>query len=254
MAMALVERSVSLDPADAQAWYNLGVFESEQGRILPALAAYERSVLLDPTLQGALGNGCELLRRNERFEEALEWADRQLALGGDTWTAHLNRGVCLMHLRRFPEASAAFDRAREAAPERPIVHWERFALMLFEKRFAEAWDAFEHRFACGELNNVHHYPFKQPLWRGEPLAGKHVLVHNEQGLGDQIMFASALGDVIAQAAEVTVVVLPSSCPCSGPRSPPRACFGQGRRFAGDHPPPGGCRHWARSTTRSRSAG
>ena len=238
VALALVERAVSLDPADAQAWFNLGVFEGEQGRLTPALRAYERAVALDPTFLAALGNGCELLRRTERFEEALIWADRMLELGEQGWSAHLNRAICLLHLRRFAEADSAFDAARTAAPERPIVHWERFSLMLFEKRFAEAWDAFEQRFDCGHLNSVFHYPFTQPRWAGEPLKGKHLLVHNEQGLGDQIMFASALPEVIAEAERTTLVVLPelqTLFAASFPKA--RVLPARIGRFAGDHPVP-----------------
>ena len=238
VCLALVEQAVALDPTDAQAWYNLGVFESEQGRLVPALSAYRRAVALDPLFNDALGNGCELLRRNEYFDKALEWADRQLALGAQTWAAHLNRAICLMHMRRFDEAEAAFDAARALAPERPIVHWERFALMLFQNRFAEAWDAFEYRFAAGDLNGVFAYPFAQPLWKGEPLAGKHILVHNEQGLGDQIMFASALNDLIAMAGQVTVVVLAELAPlfiAAFPKA--RVLTARIGAFAGDHPPP-----------------
>ncbi len=238
VSIALVERAIALDPSDAQAWYNLGVFESEQGRLAPALDAYKRAVAMDPLNSQALGNGCELLRRTEDFDTALEWADRQLALGFESWAAHLNRAVCLLHLRRFSEAEAAFDRARDAAPDRPIVQWERFALMLFQRRFAEAWDAFEHRFACGHLNSVFHYPFVQPPWKGEPLAGKHILIHNEQGLGDQIMFASALPEVIAAAAKTTIVVLPELLPLFAAAFPTaRVLAARIGAFAGDHPPP-----------------
>jgi len=112
-------------------------------------------------------------------------------------------------------------------------------MMLFQKRFAEAWAAFEHRFEVGHLNGVFHYPFEAPLWRGEPLAGKHIVVHNEQGMGDQLMFACALGEVIAQAERTTVVVAPTlvelvkaSFPAAAEVLPAR--FG---RFAGDHPEP-----------------
>jgi tetratricopeptide (TPR) repeat protein len=237
-SLALVEQAAYLDPTDAGAWYNLGVYEGERANLERALECYRRAVALEPTHLDALGNGCELLRRLEHFETALEWADRRLALAQESWSAHLNRGVCLFHLMRWREAEAAIDRARELGPDRPIVLWERFPLMLFQKRFAEAWEAFEHRFEVGHLNGVFCYPFDAPLWRGEPLAGKHIVVHNEQGLGDQLMFACALGEVAAQAARTTVVVAPPLVPLFKASYPAAdvlpALYG---RFAGDHPVP-----------------
>jgi tetratricopeptide (TPR) repeat protein len=238
VCLSLVEQAVHLDPENAESWYNLGVFEAERNQLKAALRAYQRAVALDPLHLNALNNGCELLRRFDRFEESLRWADRQLALGQHSWAAHLNRAVSLLHLRRFEEADEAFLTARALEPDRPIVQWERFSLKLFQKEFKPAWESFEQRFACGHLNGVHKYPFVMPEWRGEPLAGKHILIHNEQGLGDQIMFASAVPDVIAQAGRVTLVVvqeLVDLFTASFPEA--RVLAARMGRFAGDHPPP-----------------
>jgi tetratricopeptide (TPR) repeat protein len=238
VCLALVEQSVQLDPFNAEGWYNLGVFEAERGQLKPAMQCHRRAVQLDPLYRDALNNGCELLRRFDRFDEALAWADRQLALGAETWAAHLNRAVCLFHLRRLDEAEAAFERAMALDPERPIIRWEMFPLYLHQKRFAEAWESFEQRFACGHLNGVFCYPFIQPGWRGEPLAGKRLLVHNEQGLGDQIMYASALAEVVAQAEAVTLVASPELVALFQASFPTvRVLPALNGRFAGDHPPP-----------------
>jgi tetratricopeptide (TPR) repeat protein len=239
VCLALVEESVALDPFNAEAWYNLGVFEGERGRLAEALRAYWRAAALDPTHLSALGNGCELLRRFDRFEESLVWADRQLAQDPKAgWSAHLNRAVSLFHLRRFEEAEAAFLAARAIEPDRPIIHWEMFPMYLHQARFAEAWAAFEQRFACGHLNGVHCYPFEQPLWRGEPLKGRHILIHNEQGLGDQLMFAVALQEVVDQAKAVTLVTSPELTALFRASFPTiRVYPARNGRFAGDHPAP-----------------
>ena len=238
VCLALVEQSVQLDPFNAEGWYNLGVFQSERGELKQAMDCYRRAVQIDPLYRDALNNGCELLRRFDRFEEALVWADRQLGLGAETWAAQLNRAVCLFHLRRFPEAEAAFQRAAALDPDRPIIRWEMFPLFLHQKRFAEAWESFEQRFAAGHLNGVFCYPFIQPPWQGEALAGKHILIHNEQGLGDQLMFASALAEVVDQARAVTLVASPELVSLFQASFPTiRVLAARNGRFAGDHPPP-----------------
>ena len=237
--LAVTEQAVASDPADPQAWYNLGVIRQELGEHDAAIAAYRRAVWLDPFMVDALGNGCELLRRAENFELALEWADRRLALpGGDAWPTHLNRAICLTRLRRVDEADDAFDRALALSPDTPIIHWERYSLLHAQRRFAEAWDSYEHRFACGHLNGVTCYPFPQPLWRGEPLAGKSILIHHEQGLGDQLMYACALDEVVAAAGSVTVVSAPTLVGLFAASFPSirvlPARFGD---FPGHYPPP-----------------
>lgn len=238
LSLCLVERAVMRDPSDASAWFNLGVIEAERDNLARAADCYRRCISLDPTHIEALGNGCEALRQLELFEEALSWADQWLALAPPDWRSQSNRAICLYHLRRFADAETAFAHARALGDGESIVEWEQFGLFLHEKRFAEAWEAFEHRFVVGHLNGVFHYPFTQPFWRGESLEGKHILVHNEQGLGDQIMFASALPDVVAAAGAVTIVVAPTLVPVFAASFPmARVLPAKYGEFAGDHPEP-----------------
>ncbi|MFZ4071676.1 MAG: tetratricopeptide repeat protein [Caulobacterales bacterium] len=238
LSLALLERACWRDPAHASAWYNLAVVEAERGNLAAAAAAYRRCIGLEPTHLEGLGNGAEVLRRLEEFDDALAWADRRLALQPGHWPSVLNRAVCLFQMRRFEAAHAAFAQARTLSAGAPIVEWERFGPLLHEKQFGDAWDAFAHRFAIGHLTGVFHYPFEFPLWRGESLSGKHILIHNEQGLGDQIMFACAVPEVIAAARAVTLVVAPTLVDVFAASFPQArvlpARFG---RFAGDHPIP-----------------
>ena len=89
--------------------------------------------------------------------------------------------------------------------QQPEMHEARLnrALALLKKcRFAEGWQDYEARTAT--RSNYVPRPYEYATWRGESLAGKTLLVYGEQGLGDEIMFASCLNAVIDQAARCII--------------------------------------------------
>lgn len=237
-AEAAAEQAVCLDPLDADAWFLWARSLARRKRLEEAARAYRRCLDIDPAHHGALPAACECIRVLGGFGEALSLAERMLLLGREDWMVQHNIAVCLLHMARFPEARGAFDRSLALSGGAAITRWERFALDLFERRFAAAWAGFETRFAIGELTGVFAYPFPQPLWRGEPLGGKHLLIHNEQGLGDQLMFASALADLPKDIGRLSIVIAPELLDIF------RASFPQAEvhparygAFAGDHPEP-----------------
>jgi len=67
--------------------------------------------------------------------------------------------------------------------------------------FSEGWPEYEWRWAG---NGLSYRPFPQPVWEGEPLGGKTILVYSEQGVGDEIMFASCIPDLIERAGHVII--------------------------------------------------
>ena len=71
---------------------------------------------------------------------------------------------------------------------------------LWEGRYDVGWAKYEYRFPAGGGER----DLPQRRWRGEPLAGRSILIHREQGLGDEIMFASCFPDVLAAAERCTI--------------------------------------------------
>ena len=77
-------------------------------------------------------------------------------------------------------------------------------------RFAEAWPDYEAR-KCARGNYV---PRALPLpeWQGQPLRDRRLLIYAEQGIGDQIMFASCVPDVLTQAGSCMIECAPQLVP------------------------------------------
>jgi hypothetical protein len=94
-----------------------------------------------------------------------------------------------------------YDVALSREPKNPFAQWNRALVLLLRGQFAEGWDGYEHRLFA-ERESLRLLPF--PRWRGEPLAGKSLLVHFEQGVGDEIMFASCFHEVLTQAERCVI--------------------------------------------------
>lgn len=126
-----------------------------------------------------------LLHQERRFEEAIGAFAQAERLGHHAATS--NRGNSLLELGRMDEALRAHRLAVEHDPE---CAGSRYNLALTELRlgdWAQGWSDYEARWSFRE---VHRKPRRlaHPRWQGEPLAGRRILLHAEQGLGDTIQF------------------------------------------------------------------
>lgn len=196
-----------LAPSNAEHWFNRGVFLETHGKMHEALNCYRRAIHLDPLHLGALINGVQLIRVTESFEEALILARRLQQLDPDGHLGFVHEAICLQHLGHLEQADAVFAEAVRRSPEPTLLHWEHHFSLLARGNFAQAWEKYEVRFDCGGANGVSDLAFAQPRWDGSN--GQHVLVYGEQGLGDQIMFASALPDLAAVCGTVSLAVHPA---------------------------------------------
>jgi tetratricopeptide (TPR) repeat protein len=111
------------------------------------------------------------------------------------------RGSMFQELGRLPEAFADFDRALALRPDFPLAAFHRAMAHLLVGDFARGWVGYDLRRLSAD-----HAPAAAglPRWDGSPLAGRSLLVAREQGLGDEIMFASMLPQMIAQAGRCIV--------------------------------------------------
>jgi tetratricopeptide (TPR) repeat protein len=110
-------------------------------------------------------------------------------------------GLAYSRLGDLDKASEWYGWALEADPDDPDIHFNRSLLLLSRGQFETGWKEYEYGLACGERQPA----FQDfPRWRGESLTGKTLLVCAEQGLGDEIMFASILPEIIGQAGDCIV--------------------------------------------------
>ena len=186
------------------AWHLLSVIAAHRGRHADSVELATRALRLDPRHVDALCNRGAALRNLGRVQEALADYDRALALSPGHGPAHLNRGVALAALNRHEEAHAAYDRALQLNPNDERARFNRALARLVRGDLAGGFADFEARWT-GSDTQAGPRPFAAPQWSGrEPISGKTLLLHTEQGLGDAIQFSRYVPQVGAEGATIVL--------------------------------------------------
>ena len=184
-------------PDCAEPHIRLGALSLEQGRADEALERFERALAADPRSADAHSNlGYVLLRHFENVIEGARHVEAALEIDPHHQDALCNRVMALQYQGRLAEALALSEALLAHAPDEQL-RLNRSLMLLSLGDFARGWDEYEARKRVEPGGDRR--PSAWPEWNGEPLAGKTILVRAEQGLGDQVMFASCVPDVCASA-------------------------------------------------------
>lgn len=127
------------------------------------------------------------LHRDGKLAEA---AVAYEAAAGERLTVNLaeNLGLCLLGLGQLREAERWLRLALRHRPENATTELALAETLLSAGRYAEGWRHFEAR-ARAFPSATTRLTGSSPEWMGEPLNGRTIVIVQEQGLGDQIMFA-----------------------------------------------------------------
>jgi len=152
-----IKQALEIKPDYGDAWHLLSELHFLQGDLKQALQAIEKALTLSPN---NVKNLCQL-------------------------------GKVLFNLHKFDQAESIFLNAISIDTYNDTAHRLLALVYLMTGRFHEGWQQYEWR--CHSLFGTK-LPLERlyrnkPIWRGEPIKNKILLVWNEQGFGDAIFIS-----------------------------------------------------------------
>jgi Flp pilus assembly protein TadD len=140
------------------------------------------------------------------FQEAIALSENEAGL-------YANLCSTLRQIGSYDEAVAAGRRAVQLAPDQPIFAMKLAVLLLMQGQFSEGWALYESRWAFWEETGRASLSGRR--WGGQRLVNKSLLIREEQGPGDQVLFATCLLEVIERQDDGIIMLEcdPRLVPC-----------------------------------------
>jgi len=219
-ALEQAKKSVAVAPTYGDGWLTL-CNVAEQVKEYPlALKAGEQNVKLLPDNHRAWFGYGVALNRLDRNEDAVLAYKRALELKPDRADIWDNLGQTYQSLNQLEEAEAIFRKTVEVAgqaladeegrevdeTEYGNRHWHLALMELLRGKYKEGFARYRSRFE--EVGGLIRPNFSRPLWKGESLSGKTILLSDEQGYGDTLMLARYLPLIKAQGGKIIFSVHP----------------------------------------------
>jgi tetratricopeptide (TPR) repeat protein len=199
-AIARYDALTKRTPLDAEAWLGLGLGYRGAGQPEDARSAIEWALELDPSSVQCVFQLAMVLTDLALYAEAGDRFAQALSLRPEWPEAHFNLANALRLLGRDEEAAASYHRALALRPNYEAAHWNLSLSLLRQGRLEEGWVEHEWRWDAALAGGKRQFP--QPLWNGESGDDLQVLVWREQGIGDELMFASCLPDLLERVGHV----------------------------------------------------
>lgn len=196
-ALASCREALRLNPGSAEAHQVHGHILSDLGDAAAAVVAYQEAARRKPGLFDVHNNLGIALRHTGRLEEAEQALREALRREPGEPGITLNLSNVLKELGRVTEAETCLRDALRARPNDPMLRYHLGLLLLLMGRFQEGWAFYDSR---AQTPAVAARPFPQPTWHAEALAGRTLLVHAEQGLGDTIQFCRYVPSLMQRVA------------------------------------------------------
>ena len=198
------QQALEVAPDDAEIHNNLGVTLKEMGELDRSVQAYQQALEINPQYAEAHNNLGNVLKEMDRLDESIHAYQQALEINPKYAPAYSNLGNTLDAKGELDQSIHAYQQALKINPQYAEAHKNLSLSYLKLGNFKQGWEEYQWRWKCDEFAAENRKDFPQPMWDGSSLDGKSILIWQEQGTGDCIMFASLLVELQDHAQKIFV--------------------------------------------------
>jgi tetratricopeptide (TPR) repeat protein/ADP-heptose:LPS heptosyltransferase len=202
-ALLACQRATELQPDFAAGWNNLGNALRECGEFEAAITACQTALRLAPRLAEGWSTLGAALHALGRHEDAIRAHRTAIEIQPGIAHHHFNLGMALQHCGRSQDAIASLRRALAIDPDHVQAHWDLSFALLGAGQLQEGWDEYDWRWRRPTAEPKR-YSFA--MWDGDATRARRLLLWAEQGIGDQILYASMIPELAVTPLQVTLEV------------------------------------------------
>ncbi|WP_019503036.1 tetratricopeptide repeat protein [Pseudanabaena sp. PCC 6802] len=182
------QTAIQIQPDSQNAHCNLAYVYQCQGNTEKAIAAYQKVIDLNPNhIDAHIGLG-NMYSNLQQYERAIDEFNRAIAIDSSNANAYNWLGFVCLELNQVDAAIEAFRHAINYNPDYPEAHLNLSLALLLQGNYAEGLAEYEWRSQRSGLDKDSPHFFPHPVWDGQDLQGRTLLIYSEQGFGDLIQF------------------------------------------------------------------
>ena len=203
LAINLINQAIEIDNGQPAFFSNLGYMLQGQKKLEEAIRIYQEAIELNPADSKIHKNLGDALKEQGELQQAITAYNKAIEFNPHNAETYNNLGTVLQNKGDLESATVAYCKALEIDPNDQRAHLNLGMLHLLQGDFKNGWEQYQWRWKYEKFPSEYR-EFPQSFWAGENLSRKTILVWGEQGIGDEIMFASMLDDLRQMNANIII--------------------------------------------------
>ena len=195
LAKNIFEKSLKIKPKDPLLLYNYAKFYHDQRIFEKAIQLYKESYEIEPRNNFSMYNIGNIYLSNNKFNLAITAYKNSLKSNPKNFLAFNNLANSYKNIGNFNEALKYYKESIKINNKNPDIHVNYATQLLMLENFEEGFEEYEWRKESKLFLDFIEYKklkVKTPVWNGESLDNKTILIFSEQGIGDLFQFSRYL--------------------------------------------------------------